>query len=341
MVSVDVAIPNYNYGRYLAACIESVLSQDVESLRLVVIDNASTDESAAIASRYAASDPRVEVRLRSVNRGQHSSFNEAVDWARSEYFLILCSDDMLVPGALRRAVDAMQRNPDLAFVHGRDLPIGEQTILPVVAAHAESPSLRKMDGLGFIERFCRMGVFRISSPTVVVRTAIQKRVGYYRPELPHTDDYDVWLRLATHGSVGELDCVQAMIRRHGQNRSEALGPQLLHIQHTAAAAECFFVREGAQLAGATRLHRLARRGLAGRAYWAAASGALRGERGAAELFIYAIGRNWTSAVLPPVAYLLNRPDTTARMLAWLNGLAPTRWWWRLRGSRGAAAVPPV
>jgi hypothetical protein len=233
----------------------------------------------------------------------------------------------------------MERDPELVFVHGRDLPICEQTSLPVVPAATEPASLCKTDGLRFIERFCRMGVFRISGPTVVVRTAIQKRVGYYRPELPHTDDYEVWLRLATHGSVGELDCVQAMIRRHGQNRSDALGPQLLHIQHTAAAAECFFVREGARLASAARLHRLARRGLAERAYWAAASGALRGDRGTAELFLYAIGRRWTSAILPPVAYLLNRPDTTPRMLAWLN--APKRWWSRLRGSRGAEAIPPV
>src|SRR5262245_5768644 len=103
MVSVDVAIPNYNYGRYLRGCVESVLSQDIEALRVLIIDNASTDNSAEIARELARSDPRVEIRIREKNLGPHASFNEAVDWAAGDYFLILCSDDAVTPGSLRRA----------------------------------------------------------------------------------------------------------------------------------------------------------------------------------------------------------------------------------------------
>ena len=67
MKSVDVVIPNYNYGRYLRACVDSVLSQDVEKLRVLIIDNASTDDSPEVARELAAMDPRVELRLRETN----------------------------------------------------------------------------------------------------------------------------------------------------------------------------------------------------------------------------------------------------------------------------------
>ena len=91
MKSVDVVIPNYNYGRYLRACVGSVLSQDVEKLRVLIVDNASTDDSPEVARELAAMDPRVELRLHETNLGPHASFNEGIDWAESDYFLILCS----------------------------------------------------------------------------------------------------------------------------------------------------------------------------------------------------------------------------------------------------------
>ena len=49
MASVDIIIPNYNYARFLPACVESVLAQDVRPLRILIIDNASTDDSVAVA----------------------------------------------------------------------------------------------------------------------------------------------------------------------------------------------------------------------------------------------------------------------------------------------------
>src|SRR5262245_45110968 len=112
MTSVDVAIPNYNYGRYLRGCAESVLSQDIETLRVLIIDNASTDNSAEVARELARADPRVEIRIREKNLGAHASFNEAVEWAAADYFLILCSDDTLAPGSLRRASTFMSDHSD-------------------------------------------------------------------------------------------------------------------------------------------------------------------------------------------------------------------------------------
>lgn len=326
MASVDVAIPNYNYGRYLRACVESVLQQDIERLRVLIVDNASTDDSAAIARDLARADPRVELRLRDRNLGPHASFNEGIDWAQSDYFLLLCADDLLVPGALSRAAAFLDADPGVAFVYGRDIQMRGTTPMGDVEAARRAPAAwRRMSGHAFIERFCRLGVFQIPGPTIVIRTAVQKAAGHYRPELPHSDDYDVWLRLALFGDVAETDAVQAMIRVHDDNRSSELqARQLLHIRHTEMAAEHFFAHEGARLPDAARLRRLARRGLAGRAYWSAVSSLLRAGPGAAELFRYAVSRRPSAAILPPLGYLLHRPDARDRLAAILGDLAARR-----------------
>lgn len=312
MASVDVAIPNYNYGRYLRECVDSVLAQDVEHLRVLIIDNASTDDSADIALDLASTDKRVEARIRRKNLGPHASFNEAIDWAESDYFLLLCSDDLLVPGALRRALAILEADPDLAFVYGKDIQLCEGRPKAEVP-DVELAGWRRIAGHDFIERFCKLGVFQIPGPTIVARTSAQKSVGYYRPELPHSDDYDVWLRLALQGDVAEMDTVQAMIREHGLNRSSELrARQIFHISHTEMAVDCFFANEGAQMADATRLRRVARLGLGGRAYWSAISSLLRGEPGSLQLLKFAVTRRPMAALFPPVRYLLGRPDTFGR-----------------------------
>jgi glycosyltransferase involved in cell wall biosynthesis len=61
MAIVDVAVPCYQYGRYLSDCVNSILRQDLSDIRIVIIDNASTDNSLDVARRLASEDPRVEV----------------------------------------------------------------------------------------------------------------------------------------------------------------------------------------------------------------------------------------------------------------------------------------
>lgn len=320
MPSVDVVIPNYNYGRYLRACAESVLSQDIEELRLLIVDNASTDESITVARELAASDRRVELLLRTANAGPHASFNDGIEWAKADYFLILFADDFLVPRALRRAVSVLERNPSVAFTYGRDVPIQGDEAVPAIATQSLEVPYRLESGHAFIERFCRLGVFQLPGASLIVRTSAQKMAGHYLEALPHSDDYHLWLRLALQGDVVEFDCIQAGIRSHDSNRSKELCPrEAVHIQHTAAASEYFFAHEARVLPDCKRLCRLARRGIAERAYWSAVSHALRGAHGALELFRLAFSMRPITAIAPPVSYLFRRPDAQRRIRSLLGG----------------------
>ena len=118
MASIDVAVPCYQYGRYLRECVSSILTQDVENLRVLIIDNASTDDSVEVARQLAAEDARVELIAHATNQGATFSYNEGIDWARADYFTLIDADDMMVPGCLSRAVAILDEQPEISFVHG-------------------------------------------------------------------------------------------------------------------------------------------------------------------------------------------------------------------------------
>jgi glycosyltransferase involved in cell wall biosynthesis len=308
MASVDVAIPCYNYGRFLRDCVGSVLSQGIADLRVLIIDNASSDDSLATARALAARDARIEIIARPVNLGPQASFNEGVDWARSDYFMILCADDLLAPGALRRAVRIMESDRRIGFVYGRDIEHRHGAPLPRLADEVR-PSWAAFPGDAFIEERCRQPAGYIAAGAVLARSAAQKQAGHYRPELPYTDDLEMLLRLAAIGHVAKIDAVQGVRRLHGANMSEMfLQTRLNDLLHREAAIESFFAREGASLPSARRLRGLARRSLAERACrWSLRSLMQGRARDAADLLGFAL-RRWPSMTdVPPRRALLRAP----------------------------------
>ena len=225
MRAIDVVVPNYQYGRYLGHCITSVLRQDIDRLRLLIIDNASTDDSLEVAQQLARSDPRVQVVAHSSNLGHHASFNEGIDWASSDYFMLLCADDLLVPGCLSRAVAFMEAHPDVHLTFGRAARIQSDDFVPDVPAFQEA-SWHVMPGAELVEVVCRAGGrYSIDSSTVVVRTSAQKRVGRYRAELPFMDDLEMWLRFACLGRVASTSAVQEVSQNSpGDENRVPIGP---------------------------------------------------------------------------------------------------------------------
>lgn len=320
MARMDVAIPNYNYGRFLRHCIASIQNQGVEELRILIIDNASSDDSVAIAKEIAAADPRVELLLRPENLGAHASFNAAIDWAQSDYFSIICSDDYLPAGALSAAIGALDRHPDANLVFGNVLFVadGENPVQP----EAMSGAATHISGADFLDSFCRTGRSPINGPMAVARTAAQKQLGYYRPELPHTDDMEMWMRFGAMGAVVRLDMIQSIVRIHGANQSSVLRNVHHWNMEAEAAFEVFFSTYGASLPNARRLLRTARKSLSDRAYWCAVSHLLRRDPGVGDLIAHAVRLHPTSAILPPLGYLWRRQDFLSRLRSILSRTRP-------------------
>jgi glycosyltransferase involved in cell wall biosynthesis len=216
MSSVDVIVPCYNYGRYLRECVESVLSQTGVEVRVLILDDASTDDTPEVATALAADDPRVEVRRHPVNQGHIATYNEGLEWISEDYAALISADDLLTPGSLLRASTLMDAHPDVGFVYGK--VIRWQAGQPRPTFHGSSLEYQSeiIPGIKWIERICEKG-FPITSPEVVVRTKRQTEVGGYCSELPDWADQDMWLRFAAHGAVGYIDEYQAYYRIHDLN----------------------------------------------------------------------------------------------------------------------------
>jgi glycosyltransferase involved in cell wall biosynthesis len=112
--SVTVCIPTRNRAALLAAAIDSVLAQSFPDLSLLVGDNASTDETAAMV--HGIGDPRLRYMRHDANIGATANFNACLRAAESEYVLLLCDDDVLHPEFLSTTVDTLRPQARVGFV---------------------------------------------------------------------------------------------------------------------------------------------------------------------------------------------------------------------------------
>jgi hypothetical protein len=219
MTGVDVVVPCYNYGRYLDWCVGTLLNQASVRVRVLIIDDASEDDTPQIGEHLAAGDSRVEFRRHQTNAGHVATFNEGLlDWASAEYSLLISADDGLAPGALARATQLMTAHPDIGMAYGMATIITEDH--GPGPGEGADPEYRIVNTSRFLERCCRVGN-PVPSPTAVVRTGVQQRLGGYRADLPHSGDMEMWMRFALDGAVGVLGAVQGYYRWHGRNLSSA------------------------------------------------------------------------------------------------------------------------
>lgn len=220
MASIDVVIPCYNYGRYLSACVRSVLDQDHVAVRILILDDASADNTSVVAEGLAARDRRVTFRRHTENQGHIATYNEGLlGWASAEYSLLISADDVLAPLALARAVAVMDRHPDVGLAYGRARYIWDDED-PATLAETASEEYRVVPATDFLRRCFEHGNL-IATPTAVVRTAAQQEIGGYSPEFPHAGDMEMWMRFAVRGPVAALRAVQAFYRWHSGNMSHA------------------------------------------------------------------------------------------------------------------------
>lgn len=213
---VEVVVPCYNYGRYLPACVASALDQPAVEVRVTIVDDCSTDDSASVAERLVASEGAVKLLRNEVNQGAVRTFNRGLSQADSDYVVLISADDLLAPGSLQRAAALMEALPQTGLVYGH-----AQKFSAAPVQHAELPvTWSSWRGQEWIGTQLRRGWNSISSPEAVVRTQVQHAAGYYDPELRHTHDLEMWLRLAALADVGHINGVdQAYYRRQPQSHS--------------------------------------------------------------------------------------------------------------------------
>ncbi len=196
-----MVVPAFNAGPYVAEAIESVLAQDYPAFDVIVIDDGSTDDTAAVASRFAA---RATV-LRQANAGQSAALTAG--WARASGDLLgyLSADDRLRPGALAAmaraladAPDAVLAYPDFGLIDAASQPIG--TVTPP----------------NYDEALLVRDLHCLPGPGALFRRDAYQRAGPWDATLRQVPDLDFFLRLALFGPFVRVPQVLADYRVHAE-----------------------------------------------------------------------------------------------------------------------------
>ena len=262
--SVAVVIAAYNYGRYLAECVGSALTQRDVDVEIVIIDDGSTDDTPSVTVGLAL-DPRVTVIRNDPNLGQIPAVNLALERIGSEFVVKLDADDLLTPGSLARSTALLEAHPQVGFVYGRPRHFTGPT---PTAKDARARSWTIWPGPEWVADRCRSGFNVISQPEVVMRTELVRKAGRLRADLPHTFDMYLWMQLASLSDVGRVNGpAQGLYRVHDASLQRTVHSGfLLDIEGRRDAFEAVFAADAGNLAGAAELLRTARRALAASAF---------------------------------------------------------------------------
>jgi hypothetical protein len=277
--TVSVVIPCYRYGRHLPSAVASALIQPGVDVDVLVIDDASPDDSAAVATALARSDPRVRVRVHDENRGHIATFNEGLELAGGDYVVLLSADDMLTPGSLTRATALLEAHPNVGFAYGHprefvDAPPVAETVVRDWTIWA---------GHDWLSRRCLRGSNCIFCPEVVMRRSVQEAIGGFNPALPHSGDLEHWLRAATVADVGRVNGAdQGYYRIHDQSMQRTIYAGLLRdLEERRAAFASVLLDADRPVADGTALYAQTCRALANaaldRVCWAYDAGATEDE----------------------------------------------------------------
>lgn len=273
--TVSVVIPCYNYGRYLSQCVKSVLDQQGVHVDVLVIDDASSDGSAEIVSSLPAQDNRIRTICHETNQGHIATYNEGLAQASGDYVVLLSADDILTPGCLSRATSLMEAYPSVGLTYGFTVDFTDTNVPP---ARTVASSWIIWQGHSWIGYMCKTGRNLLRSPEAVMRTSVLHEIGYLRPELPHTADFELWMRAATTSDIGFVGGAdQAYYRIHENNMHHPMVDIALgDVSHRLRAFDVIFSERSGLLADANSLRSAAHRALAREALGHAISAFARG-----------------------------------------------------------------
>jgi glycosyltransferase involved in cell wall biosynthesis len=221
---VSIITPSYNQAGYLEETIRSVLDQDYPNIEYLVADGGSKDGSADLIRKYA---DRLTWWVSEPDRGQADALNKGMARAKGEVIAWLNSDDVYRPGAVHKAVEALQCNPEAGFVYSNLHSIDR-------AGEIFNTITYKPFGLLDLLSFRIIG-----QPTVFMRHAVLRRAGPLDPTYNYLLDHHLWLRMLRLAPIAYVPVVWAAARHHPSAKNVAqaarFGEEAFRILDWAAA----------------------------------------------------------------------------------------------------------
>lgn len=232
-IKVSVIMACHNSACYLDEAVQSVLGQTLSDLELILIDDASTDNTLDIANRYRLRDSRVLVLSQAINSGAAIARNQAINIARGEWIGILDSDDVAMPSRFEEQMKVAEKDSGIVIIGSNAISMDSTGQL--IKEH-KYPTTHK----ALMKRLTRSRAFPVHSSMVYLADAVKSLSGFNPLYVP-SEDYDLWLRLSEIGKLTSIDKTLVKIRIHGQSVSRSQGATL-QIRNGIAASVCYFLR---------------------------------------------------------------------------------------------------
>jgi glycosyltransferase involved in cell wall biosynthesis len=203
---VTVICISYNHERFVREALDSVARQTYSPVELILVDDASTDNSVEEVRAWLASHPQVQFIALRENGGNCKAFNTALPLASGKYVIDLSADDLLMPNRIERGVAFLESHPEVGVqftdaeridVQGRHLGYHSDRF-----PHATIPQ-----GRIFREVLSR---YFINSPTCMIRKSLLDELGGFDESLAY-EDFDFWVRSTPRTSYAYLP--EALVRR--------------------------------------------------------------------------------------------------------------------------------
>jgi glycosyltransferase involved in cell wall biosynthesis len=206
---VSVVIPLHNTEAYVEAAVQSALTSDFGELEVIVVDDGSRDQSAAVVA--AIEDPRVMLVRIPASGGPSRPRNVGIAAARAPYIAFLDSDDLLKSYAISEAVLALERCPTAGFAFtdferidergalSKRSVLGDYLAWPMLMSEPAHTDWRIIPQ----PKLARALVYEnfISTSGLVVRRALIEALGGFDESLAFSEDRDLWFRLAHRGDA--------------------------------------------------------------------------------------------------------------------------------------------
>ena len=219
---VSVVIPAYNAAPFLTEAVHSILGQTYPHFEIIVIDDASTDGTWAVAQRCAEADRRVRIYRNAQNLGIAGNRNRGVTLARGKYLAWQDADDISMPARLDKQVRLLESQPDVAIVGGYIELFRGTTILGVRKYAPDDASLRR----------CIFRYSPIAQPVAMLRLDALRAVGEYDLRYPPAEDLDMTFRLGQHHRLAN---VEAVLLRYRESEASATFTRLRKMELSTVA----------------------------------------------------------------------------------------------------------
>lgn len=185
---VSVVVPAYNVSAYLEAALSSVECQSFSDYEVLIVDDGSTDQTAAVALTFSRRDPRFKL-LQKSNGGLSSARNHGIRYAKGEYIALLDGDDIYHPDKLAVHIAKLDNSPKVGVTYSASRAIrddGQQTFMIL----SGKPVVKNVLSALLYKNFIGHG------SNAVFRRCLIDEVGDFDETLRSSEDIDFWLRIA-------------------------------------------------------------------------------------------------------------------------------------------------